>query len=67
MLTAGALESEYHAPAAQAVASSTCGHEYMPCAPSGFQITVIHVDKPAMIAIDRLPCVKAEMTASGQV
>ncbi len=40
----GAFFSEYHATAAHANDSSTCGHEYIPCAPSGFQITVIHVD-----------------------
>jgi len=39
----------------------------MPWAPSGFQITVIHVDRPAMTAIDCLLCVSAAMTASGQV
>jgi hypothetical protein len=39
----------------------------MPCAPSGFQITVIHVDSPAMIAIDWGDCASAATTASGQV
>jgi len=39
----------------------------MPCAPSGFQITVIHVDRPAMIAIDCRLCASAATTASGQV
>jgi len=38
----------------------------MPCAPSRFQITVIHVDRPAMIAIDRRPCASAaKRTAAG--
>ena len=57
----------HHATAAHANDSSTCGHEYIPCAPSGFQITVIHVDRPAMIAIDRRLWASAATTASGQV
>jgi hypothetical protein len=39
----------------------------MPCAPSGFQITVIQVDRPAMIAMELPLCASAAMTASGQV
>ena len=59
--------SEYHATAAHAVASSTWIHEYIPCAPSGFQITVIHVDRPAITAMACRDCVSAAATASGQV
>jgi hypothetical protein len=39
----------------------------MPCAPSGFQITVIHVDRPAIAAIAFRDCASAATTASGQV
>jgi hypothetical protein len=39
----------------------------MPCAPSGFQITVIHVDKPAITAIACRDCASAATTANGQV
>jgi hypothetical protein len=49
------------------VASITWIHVYMPCAPSGFQITVIHVERPAITAIDCRVCVSAAATASGQV
>jgi hypothetical protein len=39
----------------------------MPWAPSGFQITVIHVDTPASTAIACRVCASAATTASGQV
>jgi hypothetical protein len=39
----------------------------MPCAPSGFHITVIHVEAPAIAAIACLDCASAETTANGQV
>jgi hypothetical protein len=61
------LESEYQAAAAHPVASSTCIHEYMPWAPSGFQITVIHVERAANTAIACRDCASAATTASGQV
>jgi hypothetical protein len=59
--------SQYQAPAAQAVASSTWNHEYMPCAPSGRQITEIQVEKAAISAMARGDCASADITASGQV
>jgi hypothetical protein len=66
-LLTGALYSEYHARVAAVVAKITCVHEYMPCAPSGFQITVIQVDRPAITAIARRLCANAATTASGHV
>lgn len=63
----GALASEYQAAAAHAVASTTWIHEYMPWAPSGFQITVIQVESPAITAIACRDCASAATTASGQV
>jgi hypothetical protein len=48
------------------VASDTWIHEYMPCAPSGFQITVIHVETPAITAIAGRDCASAATTAKGQ-
>ena len=59
--------NEYHAATAQALASSTCSQEYMPCEPSGLKITMIHVENPAIRAIAARDCVSAEATASGQV
>jgi hypothetical protein len=61
------LASEYHANAAQVVASSTCSQEYMPCEPSGLKITMIHVENPAMTAIAERLWASADSTASGQV
>jgi hypothetical protein len=39
----------------------------MPWAPSGFQITVIHVESPAITAIASRVCASADTIASGQV
>jgi hypothetical protein len=39
----------------------------MPCAPSGFQITVIQVEKPTISAIAGRACASAATTANGQV
>lgn len=64
---AGARCNQYHAAAAQEVASATWNHEYMPWAPSGRQITVIHVEKAAMSAMARGDWASAAITASGHV
>ena len=51
---------------ATAVASSTCGHEYMPCAPSGLKMTMIHVENAAIAATARRDWASGASTASGQ-
>ena len=61
------MYSEYHATAAQAVASSTWIHEYMPWLPSGLKITMIQVENPAITAMACLLWASADSTASGQV
>src|SRR6516225_7732744 len=62
----GARYSVYQAARAQAVATETCSHEYMPCDPSGLKITMTQVDKPAMTATARRDWASGAATASGQ-